>query len=240
MDLKEDEVTLLEDLQNKEEYERVRVQAKVLEVMDPTTVANGKKVQDVTVADSTDCVRCTLWEADIGQLEKGKSYDMKMFLIREFNSKNYLSKAKDSEIVEFDDIGETVSYSAELQDHSTTILSAEIVGVAELEKHKTCLRCKGRVEPLDLGLGRCAKEGCQMLQKYAVCPEHLFATLMFMTAPGVVSLHTYGQTLLEIARVQDGDGQVTEDSLMKLPAFVSVTYNSQNVITGFVPDSTSV
>ena len=95
---------------------------------------------------------------------------MKMFLIREFNSKNYLSKAKDSEIVELDDIGETVSYSAELQDNSTTILSAEIVGVAELEKHKTCLRCKGRVEPLDLGLGRCAKEDCQMLQKYAVCP----------------------------------------------------------------------
>ena len=117
-------------------------------------MASGKNVQDVTVADSTDCARCTLWETDIGQLEKGKSYDMKMFIIREFNSKNYLSKAKDSEIVELDDIGETVSYSAELQDNSTTILSAEIVGVAELEKHKTCLGCKGRIEPLDLGLGR--------------------------------------------------------------------------------------
>ena len=150
----------------------MRVQVKVLKVMDPT--ASGKKVQDVTVADSTDCARCTLWETDIGQLEKGKSHDMKMFLIQE------------------DDIGETVSYSAELQDNSTTILSAEIVGVAELEKHKTCLRCKGRVEPLDLGLGRCAKKDCQMLQKYAVCPEHLSATLMFMTAPGLVSLHTYG------------------------------------------------
>ena len=45
----------------------MRVQVKVLEVMDPTTVASGKKVQDVTVADSTDCARCTLWETDIGQ-----------------------------------------------------------------------------------------------------------------------------------------------------------------------------
>ena len=53
MDLKKDEVILLEELQNKEEYERVCVQAKVLEVMDPITVASGKKVQDDTVADST-------------------------------------------------------------------------------------------------------------------------------------------------------------------------------------------
>ena len=44
VDLKEDEVTLLEELQNKEEYERVCVQVKVLEVMDPTTVSSGKKV----------------------------------------------------------------------------------------------------------------------------------------------------------------------------------------------------
>jgi len=158
VDLKEDEVTLLEELQNKEEYEHVCVQMKVLEVMNPTTVSSGKKVQDVNVADSTAFARCTLWEADIGQLEKGKSYDLKMFPIWEFQSKNYLSKAKDSQIVEFEDIRQTVPYSAELQDNSTTILSAEIVGVAGLEKHKTCLRCKGRVEPLDAGLGRCTKE----------------------------------------------------------------------------------
>jgi len=84
VDLKEDEVTLLEELQNKEEYERVCVQVKVLEVMDPTTVSSGKKVRDVTMANSTAFARCTLWKADIGQLEKRKNYDLKTFLIREF------------------------------------------------------------------------------------------------------------------------------------------------------------
>ena len=96
-----------------------------------------------------------------GQLEKGKSYDLKMFLIREFQSKNYSLKAKDTQILELEDIGQKVPYSAELQDNSMTILSAEIVGVAGLEKHKMCLRCKGRVEPLDLGLGRCTKGDCK-------------------------------------------------------------------------------
>jgi len=72
-----------------------------------------------------------------------------------------------------------------------------------------------------------------MFQKYAVCPEHLSATLMFMTAAGF-SVPTHIQTLLEIS------GEVTENSLMELPAFTSVIYNSHNVIIGFVPDSTSV
>jgi len=43
VDLKEDEVTLLEELQNKEEYERVCVQVKVLEVMDPTHSVKWQK-----------------------------------------------------------------------------------------------------------------------------------------------------------------------------------------------------
>jgi len=102
-------------------------------------------------------------------------------------------KAKDTQILELEDIGQKVPYSAELQDNSMTILSAEIVGVGGLEKHKMCSRCKGRVEPLDSGLERCTKEDCQMLQKYAVCPEHLSATLMFMTAAGF-SVPTHIQT----------------------------------------------
>ena len=54
-------------------YQRVSVMVKVIEVMDPTIVVTGKKVQDVVVADSTFSARCSLWEADIGQLKKGKS-----------------------------------------------------------------------------------------------------------------------------------------------------------------------
>ena len=65
----EDETILLEELKKKEEYERVSVKVKVLEVMDSATVPTGKKVQDVIVADLTCAARCTLWETDIGQLE---------------------------------------------------------------------------------------------------------------------------------------------------------------------------
>ena len=42
----------------------------------------------------------------------------------------------------------------------------------------------------------------------------------------------YGQTLLEMAGVKGG--KVTEEILLEVPVFMSATYNSQNVITGFV------
>ena len=192
----EDETILLEELKKKEEYERVSVKVKVLEVMDCATVPPGKKVQDVIVADLTCTARCTLWEMDIGQLEQGKSYNLKMFMVREYKSKNYLSKGQDSQIVEVEDIGNTVTYTPDVQENSTTIRSAEIVAVPELDKYKGCLRCKARVEPLDSGLGRCSKEDCQMLQKYDVCPEHLYAKLMLSSVSGLVSLYVYGPNSL--------------------------------------------
>ena len=76
-----------------------------------------------------------------------------MFTVREYESNNYLSKGQDSQIVEVDDIGNTVAYAPDLQENSTTITSAEIIAVPELDKYKGCLRCKARVEPLDSGLG---------------------------------------------------------------------------------------
>ena len=138
--------------------------------------------------------------------------------------------------MEVEDIGNTVAYAPDLQENSTTITSAEIVAVPELDKYKGCLCCKARVEPLDSGLGRCSKEDCQMLQKYDVCPEHLSAKIMLLSVSGLVSL--YGQNLLEMAGVKDG--KVTEEILLEVLVFMSVTYNSQNVITGFVTHKTSV
>ena len=104
------------------------MKVKVLEVMDCATVPTGKKVQDVIVADLTCIARCTLWEMDIGhsQLEQGKSYNLKMFTVREYESKNYLSKGQDSQIVEVEDIGNTVAYTPDVQENFTTIRSAEI------------------------------------------------------------------------------------------------------------------
>ena len=95
----------------------------ILEVMDCTTVSTGKKVNNVIVADLTCPGRCVLWGTDIGQLEQGKSYNLKMYTIRKYESKNYLSKGQHSQIVEVEDIGNTVAYAPYVQENSTTITS---------------------------------------------------------------------------------------------------------------------
>ena len=64
--------------------------------------------------------------------------------------------------------------------------------------------------------------------------------MMFQTDFRLLYIHTYGQTLLEIAGMKAGDGEVTGNSLVELPAFTSVMYNSKNTITEFVPYSMSL
>lgn len=77
-----------------------------------------------------------------------------------------------------------------------------------------------------------------MLQKYDVCAEQFSAKLMFLSGSNFVSLHVYGKILLEMACARDSE--VTEGMLLQRPVFTTVKYNSQNVITGFVPHSTSL
>ena len=64
--------------------------------------------------------------------------------------------------------------------------------------------------------------------KYDVCPEHLSAKIMLSSVSGLVSLHVYGQNLLEMAGVKDG--KVTGEILLEVPVFMSVTYNSQRAM----------
>ena len=67
--------------------------------------------------------KCILWGTDIGQLEQGKSYNLKMYTICEYESKNYLSKGQHSQIVVVEGIEKTVAYAPDVQENSTTITS---------------------------------------------------------------------------------------------------------------------
>ena len=108
-------------------------------------MSTGKKVQDVVVGDSTCTGRGTLWESDIRQFADGKSYHLKRFMVKEYESKNYSSKGQKALISTIEDIGKMTTFD-ETENKSTTVTEAKIVGVQQLD---SCLRCKARVEPLD-------------------------------------------------------------------------------------------
>ena len=62
-----------------------------------------------------------------------------------------------------------------------------------------------------------------MLQKYDVCPEHLSAKLMFRSKLNVFSLYAYGQTVKDLAGVEDEEGETTEEILLQVPMLARVT-----------------
>ena len=50
----------LSELESKEEYERVSVKVKIIATTDPVTLPNGKRIQEVLVADAAKCTLCLL------------------------------------------------------------------------------------------------------------------------------------------------------------------------------------
>ena len=72
-----------------------------------------------------------------------------------------------------------------------------------------------------------------MLQRYNVCPDQLSAKLLFSTETGMVSLFAYGKTVLALANQEVDD--ISEEILLQSPAFTTIKYNSDNVITQVQP-----
>ena len=47
-----------------------------------------------------------------------------------------------------------------------------VIGVPALERYRICLKCRSRVEPLQIPLGCCCKFNCKMIQRYDLCQEY--------------------------------------------------------------------
>lgn len=76
-------------------YKRVSVNIKVLKVFPPQHVGlDGKRKQDVSVADHTDKSTVVLWEENVNTLKHGQSYNLN-FLVKEFQGEKHLSIPKE-------------------------------------------------------------------------------------------------------------------------------------------------
>ena len=71
--------------------------------------ADRKVKREASIADHTAATRVVLWEEHVNALEEGKSYHLKNFHIKEFQSRKHLSMPKnDFEITQIDNIKNTV------------------------------------------------------------------------------------------------------------------------------------
>ena len=223
----------LSQLQETDVYERVDITVKVISVADP--VAAGLKTrQDITIADSTGTGLLQLWENDVGTMNRDASYLLSGFLVREYASSRYLSKARnESNVQEVEDL-EDVHYEAVDMDQpsDTTILyGAQIVAVSKLDSIRLCMRCKGRVEPSTPPLGRCSVLTCSMMQRYDLCRIQKTAHLLVLSRSHekFTPLSASAELLTKLV----GD-DITEKLLLSLPVFATLTYNTdQKTILSF-------
>ena len=215
----------LDTLQQKELFQKVTVSIKVYEVKDPITISD-KSMQDVFIADKSSTARVALWEDNVGSMEQGRSYTLKNFVVRVFQSIKYLTMGGEgAELIPIKDIG-TVALQSKAQDLDceAVLHNVTIVGVLHLDTARVCLNCKGRVEPQTPPLGKCSRPDCQMMQRYDLCTKNTTGKLMLMYESEGQCKYTqvtaHGEQLQQIV---GENNDLTPDLLLKSPRMESVT-----------------
>ena len=219
----EDNITL-DTLQQKELFQKVAVSIKVCEVKDPITISD-KSMQDVYVADKSFTARVALWEDNTGIMQQGRSYTLKNFVVRVFQSIKYLTMGSEgAELIPINDIGSVAQQHSADPDSEVVLHDVTIVGVLHLDTLRACLNCKGRVEAQTPPLGKCSRSDCRMMQRYDLCTEITTARLMLMYESDGQRKHiqvtAHGEQLQEIVGENDN---LTADLLLKSPRIKSIT-----------------
>ena len=212
----------LSALETLDEFEKVTVDVKVVELKDETEVG-GRAERDVSVADGSGTAWVSVWEGYVNAMEKDGSYCLKNFMVRDYQSTKYLTMAKEgSEIVLIDDLGVVVE-EGDRDDELWVIDDVTVGGVPYFDTYKSCLQCKARVEPHTERLGKCSKMECMMTQRYDLCPQHTTAKLMLLYEKDgeqrTVFAFAYGETVHQIAGVDD----ISVEVLTEAGTFKSMT-----------------
>ena len=171
-------------------------------------------------------IRVALWEDNVGSMEQGRSYTLKNFVVRVFQSIKYLTMGGEgAELIPIKDIG-TVALQSKAQDLDceAVLHNVTIVGVLHLDTARVCLNCKGRVEPQTPPLGKCSRPDCQMMQRYDLCTKNTTGKLMLMYESEGQCKYTqvtaHGEQLQQIV---GENNDLTPDLLLKSPRMESVT-----------------
>ena len=162
-----DAVVPLSNMDTAKMYEPMTVEVKVAKVLSPFAISPDLTKQDVIVADKSTTGKVTLWASDIGTLEIRKSYRLKHFTVREYNCQKYLSMPKDGgTIIPILDISEVNVQEVNVEVADIELNNGTIVGVQQLDSYKLCMKCKARVEPQTLPLGRCSRRGVKCSREW--------------------------------------------------------------------------
>lgn len=204
---------VLKDLVQYKIDDRVTFNAKVIAIENPQKVSHGLTKQEIVVADATAAAHLTLWENDVGSLEKNKSYFFKNMKVTSFRSEKYVVKPKYNGSIEaIDDIGEVSEDN--LSNDTISLSGAEIVGIiGGLQIYSACITCNTKVDVIDDQKVYCSK--CEMIFKRSKSHQNISARLCIETNGDYIVLSAFTDILKAIV----GSDEVSEDSLFATKPF---------------------
>ena len=126
-----------------------------------------------------------------------------------------------------DDIGAVVEgIDEDDEDGEVTLTNLQVIAVPVLDRYKSCLLCKARVEPSNPPLRECLK--CSTMQRYDLCADHFSARLMVRSETKIVTVNAFGKTVEDLC---DGDS-VSRSALLSVAVIKELTINCNKVVVG--------
>ena len=148
----------MNDVKDQVQYQTVSVDENVVEVREVTRL-DGRRVQNVVVADHFSTSELALWESFVGKMVLNKSYRVKNVKVKSFKDTCSLFTPKENvEISEIDDLTEVVNYSVSAK-RTRVIANAKVIAVSDFASDLLCISCnKGRIQPMEesRAYGRCS------------------------------------------------------------------------------------
>lgn len=176
----------LDQIKGEVQYQRVDVDVKVMEIGDITVLDDGRRVQNVVVADATGTAELALWQDFIGKLIVDKSYKLKSVMVKCFGTTYSLFTPKeDCDISEIENIKDVVPLQKSIK-RTREITNARVIAVSEFASNFLCISCnKGCIKPIKENqlYGRCSQ--CPTTLLLSSCKVQIYALLTLYSSKTV-------------------------------------------------------
>ena len=148
-----DPMTILQVLNESDEWNLVTVKGKVMTVKDPVIVGERKlKLAEAVFADASGSIVLDIWEAMIDTIKEGNCYCLSNVLVRIWSGKKKLSTSFRTTVSSITDETATVNISPDLaggEQQSIVVESVtsdvEIFSIEKVERFLKCLNCKKKI-----------------------------------------------------------------------------------------------
>ena len=185
---------------------------------EPSFIASKNlSIQELTIGDSSCCIRLTIWADGVGKMEENKSYQLHNVTIREFSGKKILSTSKNGSTIkainDLDNVEVLIDDDSRNDNTVQHLKNVRIVGVQKLDAYYQCLKCAAKVTKDD-DMGECLR--CSMVQSLSDCHKGVMACVIVKSENNTLTLRVFDKV---ITAIMDNQREVTPRELLRARPF---------------------